>query len=240
MNAAARKSDHVADDLLRQIARGELPPGSVLPTEAELALQYGVNRSVVREANNRLEVHGLVKPVKRKGTVVLDPAGSLSPAVLRAMLVDAEGRIDLAVLADFVEIRAELDVMMYGLAATRRTDADLAALDAELAHMATLTEDPVAYGHAVTALALAVAKAAHNRLLATLARWHGAVYQELEPLLRPSRQQTGPHLQGCRMLVEAIRAKEPHIARTLVRGFHEWVRSVLLASPTAAQGDMPR
>lgn len=235
MSTVPRKSDHVADDLLRQIARGELAPGSVLPTEAELAERYGVNRSVVREANNRLEVHGLVRPVKRKGTVVLDPAGSLSPAVLRAMLVDAEGRIDRAVLADFIEIRAELDVLMYVLATTRRTDADLAALDAQLAHMAGLVDDPTAYGHAVTELAFRVAAASHNRLFGTLARWHGAVYADLEPLLKPSRQQTRPHLQGCRMLVEAIRAREAHIARTLVRGFHDWVRSVLVASLPAAK-----
>lgn len=233
MTIAVRKSDQVADDLLRQIARGDLEPGHVLPTEAELAAHYHVNRSVVREANKRLEVHGLVQPVKRRGTVVLDPGGSLSPQVLRAMLVDAEGRLDPEVLADFIEIRAELDIMMYGLAAHRRTDADLAAMDAQIAHMRALIEDPAAYGHAVSVLAQQVAAASHNRLFLTLSRWHGAVYEELEPFFRPTRAVTGPHFQGCQMLVEAIRARQADIARRLVRGFHDWVRQVLL--PQAAE-----
>ncbi|MEZ4463749.1 MAG: GntR family transcriptional regulator [bacterium] len=230
MSTAERKSDLIARDLLRQIAQGEVEPGATLPTEAALAEHYGVNRSVVREANKLLEVHGLVQPVRRRGTVVLDPAGSLSPLVMHALLVDAAGHINREVLADFIEIRAELDVMMYGLAAERRTDADLAALDAGLIRLAALIEEPRAYGQEASAFALTVAAASHNRLFVTLARWHQQVYDDFEALFSLTRQATEAHCTGCRMLVEAIRAREAGIVRRLVRGFHDWVRATLLAS----------
>jgi DNA-binding FadR family transcriptional regulator len=50
----------VADDLRSRLAAGDLPPGSRLPTETELARQFDVNRSTVREAVRRLESAGLV------------------------------------------------------------------------------------------------------------------------------------------------------------------------------------
>ncbi|MCA9526537.1 MAG: FadR family transcriptional regulator [Myxococcales bacterium] len=227
---AERKSDLIARDLLRQIAHGDVAPGDTLPTEAALAERYGVNRSVVREANKLLEVHGLVQPVRRRGTVVLDPAGSLSPMVMHALLVDAEGQVNPEVLADFIEIRAELDVLMYGLAAARRTDDDLAVLEQAVVRLGALVDEPAAYGREASAFALAVAAASHNRLFVTLARWHQQVYDDFEELFSLTRQATVAHCQGCRMLIEAIRAREVELARRLVRGFHDWVRETLLAS----------
>lgn len=84
---ADRKADRVAQDLLRRIVAGEVEVGSLLPKEAELAEAHGVNRSVIREAIKLLEVHRLVRPIRRRGTEVLDPMASMSPEVLRAMLV---------------------------------------------------------------------------------------------------------------------------------------------------------
>ncbi len=116
-----RKADEVADDLLRSIVAGELAVGSLLPRESDLAERYGVGRSVVREAMKLLEVHRLVRPTKKRGTAVLDPLRSVTPAVLSAMLFDARGRVDPEMLAEFLEIRAELDEKMTRLAAARRT-----------------------------------------------------------------------------------------------------------------------
>ena len=74
-----RKADVVARDLLDRIVHGDPAPGAILPKEAEIAGEFGVNRSVVREAIKLLEVHRLVRPVRRRGTVVLDPFASTAP-----------------------------------------------------------------------------------------------------------------------------------------------------------------
>ena len=68
-----RKADQVASDLISRIVTGELPVGSILPREEDLADEYRVNRSVVREAGKLLQVHRLVEPRRRRGTEVLDP-----------------------------------------------------------------------------------------------------------------------------------------------------------------------
>ena len=53
--------------------------GSGIGRLLRLAESYGVGRSVVREANKLLEVHRLVRPTRRLGTVVLDPLLTAAP-----------------------------------------------------------------------------------------------------------------------------------------------------------------
>ena len=43
-------SDRLVETIREQIASGELPPGSKLSTESQLCTDYGVSRTVVREA----------------------------------------------------------------------------------------------------------------------------------------------------------------------------------------------
>ena len=53
-----------------RIADGELPPGSSLPTEAELQDRFGISRSVVRQALAALTAEGLIKRGRGRGSVV--------------------------------------------------------------------------------------------------------------------------------------------------------------------------
>ncbi|MDB5027856.1 MAG: transcriptional regulator, GntR family, partial [Candidatus Eremiobacteraeota bacterium] len=50
IGAQRRLHVQVVDALVPMIAGGELPPGSLLPTEPEMSVRFGVSRSVVREA----------------------------------------------------------------------------------------------------------------------------------------------------------------------------------------------
>lgn len=60
----------LAGELREAIQRGDYPPDTTLPKQAELAKRYGVNVNTVRKAVGALEAEGLVTPVRRKGTVV--------------------------------------------------------------------------------------------------------------------------------------------------------------------------
>jgi GntR family transcriptional regulator len=60
----------LAAQLRAGIERGDFPPGSTLPKQADLAAQHGVNIKTVRTAVAALEAEGLVTPVRRRGTVV--------------------------------------------------------------------------------------------------------------------------------------------------------------------------
>lgn len=55
-------------EILRRLIEDELPPGSPIPSERELAERYGVSRLTVRSAVGRLVADGLLVTVRGKGT----------------------------------------------------------------------------------------------------------------------------------------------------------------------------
>ncbi len=236
---ALRKADVVANDLLTRIVSGRFAVGSLLPREEELAERYGVNRGVVREAVKLLEVHGLVRPIRRRGTVVRDPARSLSPEVLKAMLrpdPDDPERVDADVLASVLEVRSALDLQMTRLAAERRTDADLAVMDALLDQLAQALDEPETYDRLVTQLTFAVAEATHNPVFVKMAAWNELVLTDLEAAFRVMRASRKPHLQGMILLVQHLRARDADAAVALVQVFHRYATPNLLAAARATRG----
>lgn len=233
---SVRKADRVARELLEQIAHGEPAVGAVLPNEGELAARFLVNRSVVREAIKLLEVHKLVRPVRRRGTVVLDPFASLSPEVLSALLRRRDGTVDVAFLASLLEIRAELDVWICGLAAARRTRDDLAALGAALDELRARAGDAARYAEASFDFGLALARATHNPIAVMLSHWNRAVVRDLPEIFGVPRASTGPHLEGLGTLLERLRAREVEPARVLVRAFHDWASPRIVAAAELQNG----
>jgi GntR family transcriptional regulator, transcriptional repressor for pyruvate dehydrogenase complex len=64
-------AQRVVAGLKDKILAGDLPPGHKLPSEAELIDEYGVSRTVVREAVTRLRAEGLVETFQGRGSFVL-------------------------------------------------------------------------------------------------------------------------------------------------------------------------
>ena len=60
----------IAHDLRTQILSGDLPPGSVLPSETELVRRYGSSRGPVRQAINLLRSEGLIDSHQGRGVFV--------------------------------------------------------------------------------------------------------------------------------------------------------------------------
>lgn len=63
----------VADDIAARIDRGELPPGARLPSEADLAMEFGVAKMTARRAVRELRERGLIRTVIGKGSYVTRP-----------------------------------------------------------------------------------------------------------------------------------------------------------------------
>jgi DNA-binding FadR family transcriptional regulator len=115
----------VVEQLTDHIRNGELHPGDKLPTETEIMVEQGVSRSVVREAISRLQAAGLVETRHGIGTFVLPP-----PAVLG---IDPATVTTVRDVIALLELRIGLETEAAGLAAARRTDAQLAEVRAALA-----------------------------------------------------------------------------------------------------------
>lgn len=68
----------IRDELLARIEDGTYPVGSTIPSEVELAENYGVSRPTVRQALGLLVDAGYLNRRRRKGTVVCDPGHASS------------------------------------------------------------------------------------------------------------------------------------------------------------------
>ncbi|EBX5145109.1 FadR family transcriptional regulator, partial [Salmonella enterica subsp. enterica serovar Newport] len=72
LNASQKNLSYLlAEKLGQQILSGKYPPESILPGEIELAEQFGVSRTAVREAVKMLAAKGMVLPRPRIGTRVM-------------------------------------------------------------------------------------------------------------------------------------------------------------------------
>ncbi|HEY4200199.1 MAG TPA: FadR/GntR family transcriptional regulator [Devosiaceae bacterium] len=115
----------LAHMLERQIVEGQLQAGDRLPTEAQLAASTGVSRTVVREAVASLRAAGLVESRQGAGVFVL----SASPGFGRFPMA-ARNQIEDVLFV--LELRLAVEVEAAALAASRRTDDDIANMEAAL------------------------------------------------------------------------------------------------------------
>ena len=122
------------DSLGRAIVTGRFND-SQFPTEAELAKQHGVSRSVTREAVKMLTAKGLLTARPRKGTTVQPPSSwnLFDPDVLRWLL---ERKFSLELLRQFSELRIAIEPTAAALAAGAADAAGLAAIRAGYERMA--------------------------------------------------------------------------------------------------------
>lgn len=143
--------EQTAAELNRLLGGGEWAVGDRLPGEVELGKQLGVGRSTVREALRSLIATGQLEARQGAGTFVASPAA----------VPGWERHLRRAAIADVYEVRIALEVEAARLAATRRTAADLDALDAAMAARGS-AEGPEAFVDADMAVHRAVITAAHN------------------------------------------------------------------------------
>ncbi|WLI90802.1 FadR/GntR family transcriptional regulator [Massilia sp. R2A-15] len=112
----------VVAHITESIRDGSLDPGDKLPTESEIMRLLGVSRTVVREAISHMQAAGLVETRHGIGTFVLEPP----PA--HTLGIDPNTVITMRDVLAILELRISLEVEAAGLAASRRSDAQLQQL----------------------------------------------------------------------------------------------------------------
>lgn len=116
----------VLDHLGARIASGELPPGSVL-TLAGLEAEYGVSRTVIREAVRVLEAMGMLASRRRVG-VTVRPASEWSALDTRLIGWQLEGPARDQQLVVVTELRAAIEPIAARLSAQRASDVQRAEI----------------------------------------------------------------------------------------------------------------
>lgn len=216
----SRLYEQLVERLLALVDELELKPGDRLPPERELSADLGVSRASVRQAMVVLEVQGVVEVRHGEGAILREKRPD--EAVVSG--VTAHRRR----LPEVIEAREALEVQLAALAARRRTDEDLARIDAALVTMADeidrgergLGGDELFHG--------AVTAAARSGLLADLMAEISAAIREsrVESLSQPDR----PHqsLASHRQIAAAIRAGDPEGAAIAMRDHIRLVSDVAL------------
>jgi DNA-binding FadR family transcriptional regulator len=137
-----KMAELVAQQLRRQIIRGELPEGAALPSEAALMTRFGVSRPTLREAFRVLESEGLIN-VRRGahgGARVQVPNGEAA-ARYAGLVLEFRG----ATLQDVYEARGVLEPPCARRLATRRTKADIERLRENIAATRAAIDDPATH-----------------------------------------------------------------------------------------------
>ena len=204
--------EEIADRMLSQIREGILRPGDRLKPERSLAEEYGVSRTAIREALRSLEMMGCVESRVGEGTFIKAP--SLSNIVDPfSMVIAQNGRLG----SDLIEVRLILETEISALAARRRTDEQLSALQETIAEM---ERDIEGGGKGIAAderFHGILAEAAGNKALSTMLDMCAGMLSRTRPLTQSIKGVPRMALKDHAAIFEAVRGQDEKAARRLMR-----------------------
>lgn len=218
---AQRRRDPLAkqlvDAIAERISSGRYKSGDRLPSEQELIEEFGVSRTVVREAIANLKAVGMVSTRQGLGAFVLRDA-AIIPFRIEESALEAVNEA-IAVL----EVRISLESEAAYLAAIRRDDSHLARMREALDTMAAAVEAGEDAIDADLAFHSAIAAATGNKHFLALFSYLGSLliprarlrYGHLEDEARRDylRRINEEH----RTLFTAIERQDPEGARAAIR-----------------------
>ena len=161
---ASRLYEQIVQQIEDSILKGDLTEGSQLPAERDLAEQFGVSRTAVREAIKALQEKGLVDAFPGRGTFVTNGTSNSMRRSLDRIIKsgDPDG------WAYLVEVREILEPEIAALAAVRASDQDLATMREAVEVMDNAAWDSDAFMEADLDFHLALAEAAANPIVLSL------------------------------------------------------------------------
>ena len=154
--------EQVFHALRENILSGVFKDGDLLPTQELLAQQFGVSRTVLREALNKLSSLGLIKSHQGRGTFVQMPnVQSVMGPIISSLQMDNEATQEL------IEARYHLESTIVQLAAKWAKPEQVDALKESIAQMeqGQKTGDIKTFSKADLAFHMQLAEMSKNRVL---------------------------------------------------------------------------
>mgnify|MGYP003583555642 FL=1 len=206
----------VVDALSKRMRIGPLRAGDKLPTEAAIMREFGVSRTVVREALSKLQAAGMVRPQRGVGTFVVGASRA------KPFHLDSSPDDSLAQAIALIELRIGLETEAAALAAQRRGDSDLATLRAALDAFSAAMDQGMDTALPDFQFHLEIARASHSPHFV-------AVLEALGPTCVPTaflklaggQEQSAAWTNDARLehlrILEAIAQQDPETARAAMR-----------------------
>jgi GntR family transcriptional repressor for pyruvate dehydrogenase complex len=210
----------IVEQLCGYIADNEMTPGDRLPAERDLAAQLGVSRASLSQALVALEVQGVLSVRHGEGAILV--RRPTEERAIKALREHADR------IPDIIEAREALEVKLAGLAAARRSDEEMAAIDRAIAMMESEIEagDRGVVGDEM--FHEAITRAAHSSLLSKLMHEISGLIKEtrIESLSQERRPRAS--LEGHRRIAEAVRKQDPEVASAAMADHIRLVSDVAL------------
>lgn len=216
-----RLYEQIVQQIERRIVAGELKIGDQLPSERELAEQFAVSRTAVREAIKALREKGLVEILVGRGTFIANGTTDVVRHTLDLLMKfdTSKGFMKL------VEVREILEPEIAALAATRITDEYILAMQEAMDKMEASIDDVEEFVEADLDFHLALAEATQNPIIP-------ALLDPIIDLLREQRIQT-TQIKGVaqhgqynhKIIIEAVKRRDSNAAREAMRRHLEQIRA---------------
>src|SRR6266852_2725814 len=225
---SVRVFEQIAVQIEKRILAGELRSGDRLPTERELAEQFQVSRTAVREAMKILAQKGLVDMRPGRGTIVIDGSHEAMQdsigLVMKLKLGEVGGSDNL------VEVREILETEIAALAAARATEKEIAAMHEAVKVMDESLNDANAFIAADNNFHEALAQATQNTLILILVNSIVNLLSEQRKLV--FEVEGGPERGQFhhRRILESVIHRDPEAARAAMHTHLRQVREDVGAS----------
>ncbi len=215
-----RLYEQIVQQIEQRIVAGELKVGDQLPSERELADQFAVSRTAVREAIKALREKGLVEIYMGRGTFIANGTSDLVRHTLDLLMkFDSTNGF-----MNMVEVREIIEPEIAALAATRITDEYIAAMQEAMDKMEATIDNVEEFVEADLDFHLALAEATQNPIIPAL----------LDPIINLLREQrilttliegVAQHGQtNHKIIIEAMKLRDPDAAREAMRNHLEQIR----------------
>lgn len=217
----SRLYEQIVAQIEQSIVKGALKPGDQLPAERDLAQQFGVSRTAVREAVKALREKGLVEAYPGRGTFIINGTPpSIRQSLDRMIRADHQDGT-----AHLVEVREILEPEIAALAASHADEEAIASMREAIAVMDAAKNDPEAFIEADLDFHLVLAEAASNPLILSLIDSIVAVLRDQRMLI--FKVEGGPERGQYhhKRILEAIEHRDPQGARDAMRAHLRQVRA---------------
>lgn len=219
----ARAYESILSHLHQQVEDGVLKPGDKLPSERKLAERFGVGRSSVRDAIRILEVRGIVKPRQGGGTVVRAFSSDALVAELAGALVRKR-----ALVLELMEVRRMIEPPLAARAAAHASPEQIEHLEDILRRQ----HDKLRRGEMAveedTEFHSLIARAADNRVMLAVLDTLVNLLTETRRRFLQDQDRAKSSLAGHRLVLRAIRRREPAAAEAAMRKHIRSVEAIIM------------
>ncbi len=210
----ARASDEVVQQIKARIFGGGLATGNQLPSEKDLAEQFGLSRITIRDALRVLESEGLIeiRVGARGGAFVARPSAQRVSESLTTLL-----KLQRITIQELIEARMVVEPHVASLAAQRATATTIAAMEraVEGARAGRQAGDPRFMPHSV-AFHIALAEAAKNQVLLSTVNSLRTPFHEALATLLPADDMAERAITDHQQILDAIKARNGQRAQRLM------------------------